>query len=112
MTSALKSKRAVGFVGLVSFVGVSLLIGDGVITPAISILSAVEGSLLIPGLERLSKTSIVLISGMIAIGLFTVQSKGTERVAGAFGPIMIVWFVSLAVVGVSFIAGLSDFVCS
>ena len=104
LTSGLKSKRAIGFVSLVSFVGVSLLIGDGVITPAISILSAVEGSLLIPGLEGLSKTSIVLISGMIAVVLFTVQSKGTEKVAGAFGPIMIVWFVSLAVVGISFIA--------
>jgi len=104
LTTGLKSKKAIGFVGLVSFVGVSLLIGDGVITPAISILSAVEGSLLIPGLEGLSKTSIVLISGMIAIGLFTVQSKGTEKVAEAFGPIMIVWFVSLAVVGILFIA--------
>ena len=103
LTSGLKSKRAIGFVSLVSFVGISLLIGDGVITPAISILSAVEGSLLIPGLEGLSKTSIVLISGMIAVGLFTVQSKGTEKVAGAFGPLMIVWFTSLAVTGVLFI---------
>ena len=104
LTSGLKSKRAIGFVSLVSFVGVSLLIGDGVITPAISILSAVEGSLLIPGLEGLSKASIVLISGMIAVGLFAVQSKGTEKVAGAFGPIMIVWFASLAVTGSLFIA--------
>ena len=104
LTTGLKSKKAIGFVSLVSFIGVSLLIGDGVITPAISILSAVEGSLLIPGLEGLSKTSIVFIAGMIAIGLFAFQSKGTERVAGAFGPIMIVWFTSLAVIGILFIA--------
>src|SRR5690242_2471973 len=47
----LKSGRRVAFVGFLSFVGVSLLLGDGVITPAISILSAVEGLLLIPGME-------------------------------------------------------------
>ena len=104
LTSGLQSKRAIGFVSMVSFIGISLLVGDGVITPAISILSAVEGSLLIPGLEGLSKTGIVLISGMIAIGLFAVQSKGTEKVAGAFGPLMIVWFTSLAVTGILFIA--------
>ncbi len=102
--AGIKSKRTAAFISLLTFIGVSLLIGDGVITPAISILSAVEGSLLIPGLEGLSKTSIVFISGLIAIGLFAVQSKGTERVAGAFGPIMIVWFTSLAVTGVFFIA--------
>jgi KUP system potassium uptake protein len=102
--AGLKSKRTLGFITLLTFIGVSLLVGDGVITPAISILSAVEGSLLIPGLERLSRTSIVLISGIIAIGLFAVQSKGTERMAGAFGPIMIVWFTSLAVYGILSIA--------
>ncbi len=102
--ASLKSKKILGFISLLTFVGVSLLIGDGVITPAISILSAVEGSLLIPGLEGLSKTSIVLIAGIIAIGLFAVQSKGTEKMAGAFGPIMIVWFSALAVYGVISIA--------
>src|SRR4030042_6519149 len=50
----LKSKKSAAFVMLLAIIGVSLLIGDGVITPAISILSAVEGSLLIPGLEGLS----------------------------------------------------------
>jgi len=102
--SSLKSKKTVGFISVLSFIGVSLLIGDGVITPAISILSAVEGSLLIPGLEGLSKTNIVVISGIIAMGLFAVQSKGTEKVAGAFGPIMIVWFTSLSVLGILFIS--------
>jgi KUP system potassium uptake protein len=81
-----------------------LLIGDGVITPAISILSAVEGSLLIPGLEGLSKGDIVAIAGIIAVGLFAVQNKGTEKVAGAFGPIMIVWFLSLSILGILFIS--------
>jgi KUP system potassium uptake protein len=102
--SSLKSKKTAGFISVLSFIGVSLLIGDGVITPAISILSAVEGSLLIPGLEGLSKTNIVVISGIIAVGLFAVQSKGTEKVAGAFGPIMIVWFTSLSFLGILFIS--------
>lgn len=100
LTSSLKSPRMIGLVGLLSVVGVSLLIGDGVITPAISILSAVEGMLLMPGFESLTQNEIVGIAAVIAVGLFAVQSKGTERVAGAFGPIMIVWFSSLALLGV------------
>ncbi|MBT1073826.1 KUP/HAK/KT family potassium transporter [Geobacter grbiciae] len=95
-----KTGRLVAFAGFLSFVGVSLLLGDGVITPAISILSAVEGLLLIPGLEGLSTGTLVAIAAAIAIGLFSVQFKGTDRVAGAFGPIMAVWFSTLAVTGV------------
>ena len=104
LTSALRSRGAIGFVGMLAIIGVSLLIGDGVITPAISILSAVEGVLLIPGFAGLSATSIVIISALIAIGLFAIQSRGTEKVAGAFGPIMVVWFCSLAFLGAWFIA--------
>jgi KUP system potassium uptake protein len=100
LLSSLKSPKMYGFVTMLAVIGVSLLIGDGVITPAISILSAVEGSLLIPGFEHLSKGSIVFISAVIAIGLFSIQSKGTEKVAGAFGPIMVVWFASLSILGV------------
>lgn len=104
LVSSLRTKKGAGFITLLSFLGVSLLIGDGVITPAISILSAVEGSLLIPGLEGLSKTSIVLISAMIAIVLFSVQSRGTEKIAGAFGPIMMIWFTALGFIGMAGIA--------
>jgi KUP system potassium uptake protein len=96
----LKSPRQIGLVTLLSFVGISLLVGDGVITPAISILSAVEGSLLIPGLEKTGQTTLLLIAGAIAIALFSVQKKGTGRVAGTFGPVMVVWFSALAVSGV------------
>lgn len=103
LISSLKSPRMYGFVTVLAIIGVALLIGDGVITPAISILSAVEGALLIPGLAGLSKGSIVLISAVIAIGLFAIQSKGTEKVAGAFGPIMIIWFSSLALLGAFYI---------
>lgn len=102
----LKSGRKVAFVTLLSFIGISLLVGDGVITPAISILSAVEGSLLIPGFETLSQTRLIIVASGIAILLFIFQKRGTERVAFAFGPIMVVWFGSLAVFG---IAGITNY---
>ncbi|HSB31554.1 MAG TPA: KUP/HAK/KT family potassium transporter [Candidatus Sulfobium mesophilum] len=105
LTAGLKSRRGRVFVSLLSFVGISLLMGDGVITPAISILSAVEGAVLIPGLQNLSQTVIVLISMAIAILLFLIQSKGTEKVAGAFGPVMAVWFALLVIFGVLSVAG-------
>jgi KUP system potassium uptake protein len=97
----LKTSRKAGFVTLLSLIGISLIVGDGVITPAISILSAVEGVLLIPGYEHTSQTTLVVIAGLIAIALFSVQKKGTERVAGAFGPIMLLWFLSLSLSGIA-----------
>jgi KUP system potassium uptake protein len=95
----LKSSNRVAFVSLLAIVGISLFIGDGVITPAISILSAVEGILLIPGLETTPQVYLMLIAAVIAIGLFSFQARGSERVAWAFGPVMVLWFSSLAVCG-------------
>ncbi|GFE59981.1 putative potassium transport system protein kup2 [Geobacter sp. AOG2] len=95
----LKPGRKIAFVGFLSYLGVSLLLGDGVITPAISILSAVEGMVLIPGLEGLQQGTLILIAALIAIVLFVFQFKGTDKVAGAFGPIMLIWFVSLTISG-------------
>ena len=95
----LRKGRQVSFVSLLSFIGISLLIGDGVITPAISILSAVEGSLLIPGFEKTSQATLIIIAGIIAIVLFSFQKKGTEKISWVFGPIMLVWFISLSVAG-------------
>ena len=97
----LKGGRSAGFFTLLTYVGISLLIGDGVITPAISILSAVEGSLLIPGLENMSQSTIVVIAAFIAVALFAIQRRGTESVAFAFGPLMLVWFSALALSGVA-----------
>src|SRR3990172_11047996 len=85
----LKSGRQISFVTLLTFIGISLLFGDGVITPAISILSAVEGMTLIPGLEGTGKNTLVIIAALIAILLFAVQKKGTEKIAWAFGPVMV-----------------------
>jgi KUP system potassium uptake protein len=95
----LKSGNQVAFFSLLAIIGISLFIGDGVITPAISILSAVEGVLLIPGLETTPQIYLMLVAGIIAIGLFSFQARGSERVAWAFGPVMVLWFATLAACG-------------
>jgi KUP system potassium uptake protein len=100
LSSLLRSKSKAVFVTIMAFIGISLLMGDGVITPAISILSAVEGAALIPGLEHISKTVIVLISAFIAVCLFAVQFKGTGKIASSFGPIVAMWFSALAFFGI------------
>jgi len=77
-------------------VGASMFIGDSMITPAISVLSAVEGlKLAAPALEHY----VIPVTVLILVVLFSVQSSGTARVASAFGPVMVVWFASLAVMG-------------
>jgi len=95
----IKPGRTLAFVTFLSYLGICLLIGDGVITPAISILSAVEGIELIPGLEHTSQSILILIAAIIAVGLFIFQSKGTDKVARAFGPLMVVWFIALTLSG-------------
>lgn len=95
----LKPGRQLAWITFLSYVGVSLLLGDGVITPAISILSAVEGLHLIPGLEEIPGWVVVLIAAAIAVGLFIFQYRGTDKVASAFGPLMVLWFLTLALSG-------------
>ncbi len=96
----LKKSRQVSFVTLLTYIGVALLIGDGVITPAISILSAVEGSLLIPGFQGTPRETIILIASVIALLLFMFQKHGTNKVATSFGPLMLLWFFSLSISGI------------
>ena len=96
----LKTGRQTVFVTIMTFIGISLLIGDGVITPAISILSAVEGTLLIPGFEQTGRNSLIFVAATISIILFTLQRRGAGKVAGAFGPITLFWFLALSVSGV------------
>ena len=77
-------------------VGASMFIGDSMITPAISVLSAVEGlKLVTPALEHY----VVPLTIFILVVLFSVQSSGTARVASLFGPVMVVWFTTLVVLG-------------
>lgn len=78
-------------------VGISLFFGDAIITPAMSVLSAVEGSALVaPGLQPYV---VPMVLGII-VALFAVQSRGTEAVSVFFGPVMVVWFVVMAVMGI------------
>ncbi|HEY3278675.1 MAG TPA: KUP/HAK/KT family potassium transporter [Syntrophorhabdaceae bacterium] len=100
LTRLLKAGRGTVFIAMLTFVGISLLIGDGVITPAISILSAVEGIRLIPGFQGTTKMTLILIAAAIAIVLFSFQRKGTDKVARAFGPLMLLWFIAISVSGV------------
>jgi KUP system potassium uptake protein len=104
----LKPGRQIAFVGFLSFVGVSLLLGDGVITPAISILSAVEGLVLIPGLESMHQGTLILFAALIAVVLFVFQFMGTDKVAAAFGPLMVLWFAALTVTGIVSISALPE----
>jgi len=95
----IRKGRAAMLVTLLAYAGVSLLLGDGVITPAISILSAVEGLALIPAFSDIHQTHIIIISIVITIALFFFQPKGTDNVSVIFGPVMLVWFAALAVSG-------------
>jgi KUP system potassium uptake protein len=93
-------QRALGrrslFLFALGVVGASMFIGDSMITPAISVLSAVEGlKLATPALEHY----VVPLTLLILVVLFSVQSSGTARVASAFGPVMVLWFSTLAVMG-------------
>ncbi len=77
--------------------GASLLYGDGIITPAITVLGAVEG---LNVATPLFTPYVVPISLAILFGLFLVQSRGTAAVGAMFGPVMVVWFVAIAALGV------------
>ncbi len=99
------AQAAIGRRTLLVFVlgamGAALFYGDAVITPAISVLSAVEGLKSVPALGGVVSLGVVLIvSLVILIGLFMVQSRGTAKVAVFFGPICVVWFLAIATLGV------------
>jgi len=96
-----RGARTIVFFSFLTYIGISLLIGDSVITPAISILSAVEGLKLVPILHSIPQYMILLITLIIAIGLFSIQKKGTEHISKIFGPIMLIWFLALGVFGVA-----------
>jgi KUP system potassium uptake protein len=89
------------FVTTLGVFAAALFFGDGMITPAISVLSAVEGLDLV---SHEFKSYILPITIIILTGLFFIQKRGTGIVGMAFGPIMVIWFVSLAVFGVISIA--------
>jgi KUP system potassium uptake protein len=90
-----KSKRR-GILLALGLFGSALLYGDGVITPAISVLSAIEGlEVMAPGFHPY----IIPITIVVLVGLFTVQKAGTAKVGAMFGPIMLAWFTVIAALG-------------
>ncbi|PZR04445.1 MAG: potassium transporter Kup [Archangium gephyra] len=91
------SARVRAFLVLSALFGSALLYGDGIITPAISVLSAVEGlGVATHAMDRF----VVPITLVIIFGLFLIQKRGTDMIGKAFGPVMITWFVVLGVLGV------------
>ena len=92
-----KGSRSAYAVGILGIFGASLFFGDGVITPAVSVLSAIEGlEIAAPQLDHW----IVPITVLILLALFMSQRFGTEKVGKVFGPITILWFLSLAAIGI------------
>jgi KUP system potassium uptake protein len=97
VNEAEKSKLTIVMIAI-GVTGAALLYGDGVITPAISVLSATEGlTVAAPWLAPFT----VPLTVVILVVLFTFQRKGTESVAKLFGPVMLVWFLTLAIIGIA-----------
>ncbi len=93
--------RAVGVVALFGIISAALFYGDAVITPALSVLSAIEGvDVATPAFHDY----VVPLTVVILVVLFAFQSRGTAKVAALFGPVTLVWFVAIAIPGVMWIA--------
>ncbi len=88
--------RAKLAIGVAAIIGIALFFGDGMLTPAISVLSAVEG---LSAESAAFQPLILPLALAILIGLFLIQSRGTAQVGRLFGPIMLAWFATLAVLG-------------
>jgi KUP system potassium uptake protein len=85
-----------GWLTLVVVAGAAMLFGDGIITPAISVISAVEG---IGVVTKAAQPFIVPASAAILAALFLIQSRGAEKVGRLFGPVMVLWFLAIGVAG-------------
>jgi KUP system potassium uptake protein len=96
-----EDRRRRGVLILLALFGTALLFGDGMITPAISVLSAVEG---LEVATPAFRPFVIVITVAILVGLFAVQRFGTARVGGLFGPVTLLWFVTIAALGIMEIA--------
>jgi KUP system potassium uptake protein len=102
LVGATSFRRGARVLTVMGLLGASLIYGDGVITPAISVLSAVEG---VNVVTAAFKPFVLPIAVFILVVLFAAQHFGTEKIGRAFGPIMLLWFATIAVLGVSGIVG-------
>ena len=87
-------------IGFGAILGLALFYGDGMLTPAISVLSAVEGLTIV---SHTFEPLVIPLTLAILIGLFVMQSRGTARIGRLFGPVMVVWFFVLSILGISWI---------
>src|SRR5204863_8509744 len=98
------ANRAVGGSSILVLLGIisgALFYGDAIITPALSVLSAIEGlKIVTPAFD----SYVVPITALILISLFVVQSRGTAKIAALFGPITLIWFITLAAAGIWHVA--------
>ena len=95
-TDSTKPNSKIGFTVLVILIGAALLYGDSVITPAISVLSAAEG---LKGFSPAFTPYITTLASIILAGLFWFQRKGSKTIGGIFGPVMVLWFLTLGLLG-------------
>ena len=94
-------QRSAALLATLGLIGCALFFGDGVITPAISVLSAIEGlELIAPGMEH----AVVPLALVVLLVMFSVQKRGTAKIGRAFGPVMMLWFTTLSVLGAVSIA--------
>lgn len=93
----LKHANAIAFFSLLAYAGISFLVGDSIITPAISMLSAMEGLKFFNG--GVSQKVVLALTVLAAIILFSAQKKGTGKISHTFGPVMLCWFCALAAFG-------------
>ncbi|MBS0213447.1 MAG: potassium transporter Kup [Proteobacteria bacterium] len=90
------SRRLRYAVGILGIFGASLFFGDSVITPAVTVLGAVEGlEVAAPGLRNF----VVPIALAVLVGLFVIQRRGTAKIGGVFGPVMLLWFAAIGAIG-------------
>ncbi len=89
-------RRYKSVIGTTAIIGLALFYGDGMLTPAVSVLSAVEG--LGVG-SHLLRPLVIPLTLIILVGLFLIQSRGTAKIGRLFGPIMVVWFITISAFG-------------
>jgi KUP system potassium uptake protein len=94
-----------GIVLVLGSIGAAMFYGDAILTPALSVLSAVEGAKTIPGIgSNLTERTILIVTVIMLLALFAIQSRGTEMVSKLFGPICAIWFLTLAALGIMHIS--------
>jgi KUP system potassium uptake protein len=98
---ASRTRRGAGMLVVMGLFGAALIYGDGILTPAISVLSALEG---VNMLTDAFKPYVVPLALVILLALFAAQARGTASIGRIFGPIMLLWFVTIAVLGLLAVA--------